>query len=227
MSNKERNDKDVNNIKEDVNLKMKFLQQPISFLTEENLNMKESIEILKEHYIKHKYYDDETLSIATQELLNYVENDIATQQEQMLKAINTVNKEKENWIKAYQEEKDKQFDLIKRIQELEEENRKLKAVRVKYDYGYENTHFYTKNDLAKIDKNRYVIEVKGGEFVDVKQLYIDALNSILKQKVKDVLQNNRNELFCITYVSEKQYRPYEMQIERINKIEQELLEGEK
>lgn len=52
-------------------------------------------------------------------------------------------------------------------------------------------------------------------------------NSIPKQKVADVLQNNRNELFGMTYLSREQYRPYEMQIERINKIEQELLEGEK
>lgn len=52
-------------------------------------------------------------------------------------------------------------------------------------------------------------------------------NSIPKQKVADVLQNNRNELFGMTYLSREQYRPYEMQIERINKIEQELLGGEK
>lgn len=52
-------------------------------------------------------------------------------------------------------------------------------------------------------------------------------NSIPKQVVKEVLQNNRNELFSMTYLSKEQYRLYEMQIERINKIEQELLEGEK
>lgn len=32
--------------------------------------------------------------------------------EEYLKAINTLNKEKEDWIKAYQEEKDKQFELM-------------------------------------------------------------------------------------------------------------------
>ena len=47
---------------------------------------------------------------------------------------------------------------------------------------------------------------------------------IPKQKVKDILQNNRNELFSITYVEPIQYKPFEMQIERINKIEKELLE---
>ena len=55
----------------------------------------------------------------------------------------------------------------------------------------------------------------------------DLTDSIPKQKVKDVLQDNRNELFRMTYLSKEQYEPYEMQIERINKIEQELLEGEK
>ncbi len=49
-------------------------------------------------------------------------------------------------------------------------------------------------------------------------------NSIPKQKVKDVLQNNRNEIFSFTYVDDEQFKPYTMQIDRINKIEKELLE---
>lgn len=44
------------------------------------------------------------------------------------------------------------------------------------------------------------------------------------QKVKDVLQNNRNELFSTTYINDEQYKPCTMQIKRINKIENELLE---
>lgn len=52
-------------------------------------------------------------------------------------------------------------------------------------------------------------------------------NGITKEKVKNVLKNNRNEIFSATYLSREQFRPYEMQIERINKIEQELLEGER
>ena len=56
--------------------------------------------------------------------------------------------------------------------------------------------------------------------------YVDE-NFMPRQVVKDVLQNNRNELFGVTYLSKEQYKPYEMQIERINKIEQELLEGER
>lgn len=50
---------------------------------------------------------------------------ILAEREQMLKAINTVEKEKSDWIKAYQEEKDSQFDLLKRIKELEEEVKML------------------------------------------------------------------------------------------------------
>ena len=57
-------------------------------------------------------------------------------------------------------------------------------------------------------------------------LFIACRNSIPKQKVKNILQKNRNELFSITYLEPKQYEPYEKQIERINKIETELLEGE-
>lgn len=56
------------------------------------------------------------------------------------------------------------------------------------------------------------------------QLTTALLDSIPKQKVKDVLQNNRNEIFSFTYVDDEQFKPYTMQIDRINKIEKELLE---
>lgn len=49
-------------------------------------------------------------------------------------------------------------------------------------------------------------------------------NYIPVQTVKDVLQKNRNELFSTTYIDDKRYKPYTMQIDRINKIEKELLE---
>ena len=56
------------------------------------------------------------------------------------------------------------------------------------------------------------------------QLTTALLDSIPTQKVKDVLQNNRNEIFSFTYVDDEQFKPYTMQIDRINKIEKELLE---
>lgn len=62
---------------------------------------------------------------------------------------------------------------------------------------------------------------------EVQSLQSKLKNSIPKQVVIDVLQNNRNELFSMTYLSKEQYRPYEMQVERINKIEQELLGEDK
>lgn len=86
--------------------------------------------------------------------------------------------------------------LIERIKELEEENKKLKA---------------------KIDVTNWQEKTA---YESLKERYIT------KQKAKDILQKNRNELFSITYVDPKQYEPYEKQIERINKIETELLEGE-
>ena len=72
-----------------------------------------------------------------------------------------------------------------KIKKLEEENRKLKVVRSEYAYGYENTYFITKNDLVQIDKNRYLIEIEEGKFVDLKQVYLDNKNGIPKQKIKD------------------------------------------
>ena len=64
--------------------------------------------------------------------------------------------------------------------------------------------------------------------ISFKQI-IDSINYVLdniisKQKVKDVLQKNRNELFSIAYVNPEQYKPIDMQFDRIDKIEKELLE---
>lgn len=66
------------------------------------------------------------------------------------------------------------------------------------------------------------IFVQNGNNVKL-EIYIKN-NYIQKQKVKDILQKNRNELFSITYVSPKQYKPVDMQFDRIDKIEKELLE---
>ena len=84
---------------------------------------------------------------------------------------------------------------LARIKELEEENKEIKNTKMN---GYLHENIW----LAKY----------------LSELYLP------KQKVKDVLQNNRNELFSITYINDKQYKPYTMQIDRINKIENELLE---
>ncbi len=40
---------------------------------------------------------------------------VLKENEEYKKAIDVVNKEKEDWIRAYQEEKDKQFDFINKI----------------------------------------------------------------------------------------------------------------
>ena len=82
-------------------------------------NVANDIKILK------KFCEYEEAVVLTDNALEEVQDamqNILAEREQMLKAINTVEKEKGDWIKAYQEEKDSQFDLLKRIKELEEEN---------------------------------------------------------------------------------------------------------
>ena len=198
---------------------------------------------------------------------------------ELRQAINTVEKEKADWIKAYQEEKDSQFELLKRIQELEEENKKVKAQHVFtrneatdeekaeiYDVidksvdeflekekpiweqeiiasemsleeaiNFVDAMYQDKYKMIEENNTIYVDRLKDVKFTnlefasvillrEVQSLQSKLKNSIPKQVVIDVLQNNRNELFSMTYLSKEQYRPYEMQVERINKIEQELLE---
>lgn len=83
----------------------------------------------------------------------------------------------------------------------------------------------------KQDKERIKeLEVLEDDLKDKRIVYVDtpefAEKFILVQKIKDILQKNRNELFSVTYLDDKQYKHFTMQIDRINKIEKELLEDE-
>ena len=84
----------------------------------------------------------------------------------------------------------------------------------------------------KQDKERIKeLEVLEDDLKDKRIVYVDTPEFTEKfipvQKVKDILQKNRNELFSVTYLDDKQYKPFTMQIDRINKIEKELLEENK
>ena len=74
-------------------------------------------------------------------------------------------------------------------------------------------------------QQRKITDILNKKQVEKLKDYIKYLkeHSISVQKVKEVLQNNRNELFSTTYINDEQYKPYTMQIKRINKIENELL----
>lgn len=109
----------------------------------------------------------------------------------------------------------------KRIQELEADNKKLKEVRIEYDYGYEIIHFCTKNDLVRIDKNKYLIEIKDGKFIDIKQLYIDSLDSIPRQIIIDELDRLKFMLRKTMNGELQEYTPEEIII-KTNTL-QELL----
>lgn len=230
-----------------------------------------NIEVIEDFILELKSFG---LNKDTLEVANELENLLA-EREQMLKAINTVEKEKGEWIEEC-EQKDK------RIQELEEENKKVKAQHVFtrneatdeekaeiYDVidksvdeflekekpiweqeiiasemsleeaiNFVDAMYQDKYKMIEENNTIYVDRLKDVKFTnlefasvillrEVQSLQSKLKNSIPKQVVIDVLQNNRNELFSMTYLSKEQYRPYEMQVERINKIEQELLGEDK
>ena len=121
-------------------------------------------------------------------------------------------------------EADKIEDFIK----VYKETKMQKNVIENIDKDY-FTEFVDKLIEKLDDKDKRIKELEEELAEFNKQLDLDYVdeNFMPRQVVKDVLQNNRNELFGVTYLSKEQYKPYEMQIERINKIEQELLEGER
>lgn len=114
MNNKT-SDKNVANVEEDVKV-LKDLMKELKLEKQTALHNNEYGEYITECDVL-DLYDMQILAL----------QHILAEREQMLKAINTVEKEKSDWIKAYQEEKDSQFDLLKRIKELEEEVKMLEG----------------------------------------------------------------------------------------------------
>ena len=116
---------------------------------------------------------------------------------ELRQSINTVEKEKADWIKAYQEEKDSQFELLKRIQELEEEIAMLKKA----------------SNIAKevnIEDVTYVINKSCKEFMS---------NYIPKQAVIEALEDIKDYFDRLNGPDED--------IEYIRQVKEELLEGGK
>lgn len=81
---------------------------------------------------------------------------VLKENEELKNAINVVNKEKGDWIKAYQEEKDKQFKLLKSSIPIQ----KIKNIIDRIDYDIEKTkEIISKNTNinASYRKNDYQI----------------------------------------------------------------------
>lgn len=142
--------------KEYEDFKNRYLQRPITFLTEENLDK------LEDHCRKAIHYE------------RGVEHKVSLE-----------------LIERYKQ-------VLKEINALKHINSKLRTIRVEHEWGYENINLFLKEDMTYIDKNKYFIEVEEGKIEDIKQLYLDNLNSIPKQKVKEELER-----------AEKENEPYE------------------
>lgn len=77
-------------------------------------------------------YQDKLTQYGKRLLVENIEK-LQKENEEYKKAVNVVNKEKEDWIRAYQEEKDKQFDLInKTFQKVKDKIEELKQEKKKY-----------------------------------------------------------------------------------------------
>lgn len=159
MSNKTSN-KNVVNIEEDIKLVKRYL---------ENSAYKET---------DRDFFKNGGWEMVDLEIPKAMAN-ILAEREQMLKAINTVEKEKGDWIKAYQEEKDSQFDLLKRIKELEKENADLK----KYNKTVSDRIVeYKKNSIP----TQVVIDKMEELNKEIKNC--DEIDAIFKIKQQQVLQ---------------------------------------
>ena len=185
MNNKG-SDKNVANIEDDIEILESIVKVHNDFLqgvNKESINEKEirALERVVLHYKNMKFnYENlihdisliaESLDMqedsTIEEIALRISEEMYNQQQineehqklngELRQAINTVEKEKSDWIKAYQEEKDSQFELLKRIKELEEETTKLKA-----------QHIFTRNKATDEEKAELydVIDKTLGTFLE-------------------------------------------------------------
>lgn len=185
MNNKG-SDKNVANIEDDIEILESIVKVHNDFLqgvNKESINEKEirALERVLLHYKNMKFnYENlihdisliaESLDMqedsTIEEIALRISEEMYNQQQineehqklngELRQAINTVEKEKSDWIKAYQEEKDSQFELLKRIKELEEETTKLKA-----------QHIFTRNKATDEEKAELydVIDKTLGTFLE-------------------------------------------------------------
>ena len=127
--------------------------------------MKESIEILKEHYIKHNYYDDETLSVATQDLIKRIQE--LEEENAILRKANNITKnlEKEVKIEDITQVMNKTFEeFMKDYIQTQKVKDKLEELKFEREKTYEEC----------IESNR------GSKKLQVKGIYLDSQIIILQ-----------------------------------------------
>lgn len=127
---------------------------------------------------------------------HYVDNLLQVAYGMILSDYKRVLKENEDWQKTYQEEKDKQFDLLRENQKLQKENEELK----------EAVEIYKGQAETKIDA------------------YIDS-NYLSKQKIKDKIEKLKEQPLTINE-GNKYYYETDAYNKIIIQVLQDLLESE-
>ena len=154
----------------------------------------------------------------------------------LLNLIEKLQKENEDWSRAYKEEKDKQFKKLQKYIALKQENDKLKTIRYDTTFGTESIHLITEKDLVHININKYMIEIEDGKFVDLKQVYQENKklkdDYISKQKIQDMIKELEEQDRKWTEELEEPYSNFknvDRNLKRIkNQVDilEELLKGE-
>lgn len=97
--------------------------------------------------------------------------------------LDIANAKRIDWEKAYQEEKDKQFELLRENQKLQDENEKLKDYRRRFVD-------VTDNELKEANYYfMYKYTFRGDELAQYINILLKAVNnSIPKQKIQDITE---------------------------------------
>lgn len=103
-----------------------------NIIEEDIKNIKELIKCAKYYrkYEGNKYYKSMENLLSEYTRQKQINEEYKKNNKELIKTINIVEKEKSDWIKAYQEEKDKQFNILrdsipKKIKNIDIENKKF------------------------------------------------------------------------------------------------------
>lgn len=103
-----------------------------NIIEEDIKNIKELIKCAKYYrkYEGNKYYKSMENLLSGYTRQKQINEEYKKNNKELIKTINIVEKEKSDWIKAYQEEKDKQFNILrdsipKKIKNIDIENKKF------------------------------------------------------------------------------------------------------
>lgn len=129
----------------------------------DSINIEEAIKIM-EHWVEYEKANKDKINKANELIL--IQETILADYKRLKEDFKDIDHECNRLEKI-------DFEKDMKIKELQKENAELKNIRYDTPYGTETIHLIPESNLIEINTQKYMIEVEPGNFVDLKQVYLD------------------------------------------------------